>query len=96
MPHLGPGVLFAEQVSIEVGHLEVSLVCKAPHQFPVAHMMELLPLLLSFAALLIPRDSLKPRQSPVQRFKTYVPVQQAVDRGELYRDDGHSQHPGCP
>lgn len=57
--HLGPAILFAEQVSIEVGHLEVFLVCKAPHQFPVAHMMELLPLLLSFTALLKPRDSLK-------------------------------------
>lgn len=62
--HLGPGVLFAEQVRIEVGHLEVSLVCKAPHQLPVAHMMELLPLLLSFAALLVPCDSLKARDSP--------------------------------
>lgn len=57
--HLGPGVFFAEQIGIEVGHLEVFLVCKAPHQFPVAHMMELLPLLLSFTALLKPRDSLK-------------------------------------
>lgn len=61
--HLGPAILFAEQVSIEVRHLEVFLVCKAPHQFPVAHMMELLPLLLSFAALLKPRDSLKTTRS---------------------------------
>lgn len=79
--YLGPGVLFAEQVSIEVGHLEVSLVCKAPHQFPVAHMMELLPLLLSFAALLVPRDSLRER---VQHLQTYVPVQPAADMTDTH------------
>lgn len=57
--HLGPGVLLAEQVGIEVGHLPVPLICEAPHQLPVAHVMELLPLLLSLAALLKPLDSLR-------------------------------------
>lgn len=57
--HLGPGVLLAEQVSIEVGHLPVLLVCEAPHQLPVAHVMKLLPLLLSLTALLKIGDSLE-------------------------------------
>lgn len=52
MSHLGPCILFAEQISVEVGHLPMSLVCETPHQLPVAHVMELLPLLLSFTALL--------------------------------------------
>lgn len=59
MAHLGPGVLLAEQVSVEVGHLPVPLVREAPHQLPVAHVMELLPLLLSLAALLKTSDSLE-------------------------------------
>lgn len=58
MAHLGPGVLLAEQVSVEVGHLPVPLVCEAPHQLPVAHVVELLPLLLSLTALLKALDSL--------------------------------------
>lgn len=59
MADLGPGVLLAEQVSVEVGHLPVPLVREAPHQLPVAHVMELLPLLLSLAALLKTSDSLE-------------------------------------
>lgn len=57
--HLGPGVLLAEQVSVEVGHLPVPLVCEAPHQLPVTHVVELLPLLLNLAALLKTLDSLE-------------------------------------
>lgn len=29
--NLGPGVLLAEQVGVEVGHLPVPLVCETPH-----------------------------------------------------------------
>lgn len=57
--HLRPGVLFAEQVCIEVGHLPVPLISETPHQFPITHVMELLPLLLSFTALLETLDSLQ-------------------------------------
>lgn len=64
MAHLGPGVFLAEQVGVEVGHLEVPLVREAPHQLPVAHVMELLPLLLSLAALLEPHDSLEKHRAP--------------------------------
>lgn len=63
MAHLGPGVLFAEQVSIEIGHLPVPLVCEAPHQLPVTHVVELLPLLLGLAALLKTGDSLQNTQT---------------------------------
>ena len=56
--YLGPRVLLAEQVGVEVGHLPVPLVCKAPHQLPVAHVVELLPLLLGLTALLEPVNSL--------------------------------------
>lgn len=56
--HLGPGVLLAEQVRIEVGHLPVPLVCEAPHQLPVTHVMELLPLLLGLTAFLETLDCL--------------------------------------
>lgn len=59
MAHLGPGVLLAEQVSIEVGHLPVPFVCEAPHQLPVTHVVELLPLLLHLTALLKMLDGLK-------------------------------------
>ena len=59
MAHLGPGVLLAEQVSVEVGHLPMPLVGEAPHELPVAHVVELLPLLLSITALLKTLDSLE-------------------------------------
>ena len=58
LTYLGPRVLLAEQVGVEVGHLPVALVCKAPHQLPVAHVVELLPLLLGLTALLEPFNSL--------------------------------------
>ena len=58
-PHLGPGVLLAEQVSVKVSHLPVPLVREAPHQLPVTHVVELLPLLLGLAALLKAIDSLE-------------------------------------
>lgn len=57
--HLGPGVLLAEQVGIEVGHLPLALVGEAPHQLPVAHVVELLPVLLGLTALLEPLDGLQ-------------------------------------
>lgn len=57
--HLGPGVLLAEQVGIEVGHLPLALVGEAPHQLPVAHVVELLPVLLGLTALLEPLDGLR-------------------------------------
>lgn len=57
--HLGPGVLLAEQVGVEVGHLPLALVGEAPHQLPVAHVVELLPVLLGLTALLEPPDSLR-------------------------------------
>lgn len=50
--YLGPGVLLAEQVGIEVGRLPLALVGGAPHQLPVAHVVELPPVLLGLAALL--------------------------------------------
>lgn len=56
--YLGPGVLLAEQVCVEVGHLPVPLVGEAPHELPIAHVMELPPVLLRFTALLEPLDSL--------------------------------------
>lgn len=56
--HLGPGVLLAQQVGVEVGHFPLALVGKAPHQLPVAHVVELLPVLLGLAALFKPPDSL--------------------------------------
>ena len=56
--HLGPGVLPAEQVCVEVGHLPLGLVGEAPHQLPVAHVVELLPVLLGLTALLEPPDGL--------------------------------------
>lgn len=65
--HLGPAVLLAEQVSIEVGHLPLALVGEAPHQLPVAHVMELLPVLLGLTALLEPPDGLRaPAGQPQQ------------------------------
>lgn len=56
--HLGPGVLLAEQVCVEVRHLPLALIGEAPHQLPVAHVMELLPVLLGLTALLEPPDGL--------------------------------------
>lgn len=55
---LGPAALLTEQVGVEVGHLPVSLVGEAPHQLPVAHMVELLPGLLRLAAILKQRHRL--------------------------------------
>lgn len=59
LAHLGPGVLFAEKVGIEVGHLPLALVGEAPHELPVAHVVELLPVLLSLTALFKPPDGLR-------------------------------------
>lgn len=59
MAHLRPRVLLAEKVSVEVGHLPVSLVCEAPHQLPVTHVVKLFPLLLSLTTLLETSDSLE-------------------------------------
>lgn len=56
--HLGPGVLLAQQVGVEVSHLPLALVGEAPHQFPVAHVVKLLPVLLGLTALLETPDSL--------------------------------------
>lgn len=49
---LGPAAFLAEQVGVKVGHLPVPLVSEAPHQFPVAHVVKLLPGLLCFATIL--------------------------------------------
>lgn len=57
--HLGPAVLLAEQVGVEVGHLPLALVGEAPHQLPVAHVVELLPVLLGLTALLETPDGLQ-------------------------------------
>lgn len=67
--HLGPGVLLGEQVSVEVGHLPLAFVGEAPHQLPVAHVVELLPVLLGLAALLKPLDGL---QVPLLSFGSSV------------------------
>lgn len=56
--HLRPGVLLAEQVCIEVGHLPVSFIGETPHQLPVTHVMKLFPGLLGFTALLKTLNSL--------------------------------------
>lgn len=50
--YLGPAALLAQQVCVEVRHLPHSLVGEAPHQLPVAHVVELLPCLLGLAAIL--------------------------------------------
>ena len=58
--YLGPAALLAQQVCVEVRHLPVSLVGVAPHQLPVAHVVELLPRLLGLAAVFKERNSLVP------------------------------------
>lgn len=58
LAHLGPGVLLAQQVGVEEGHLPLALVGEAPHELPVAHVVKLLPVLLGLAALLKPLDGL--------------------------------------
>lgn len=50
--YLGPAALLAQQVGIEVSHLPHTLVGEAPHQLPVAHVVELFPGLLGLAAVL--------------------------------------------
>ena len=50
--HLGPAALLAQQVGVEVRDLPASFVGEAPHQLPVAHVVELLPRLLGLAAVL--------------------------------------------
>lgn len=49
--YLGPAALVAQQVRVEVRHPPRSLVGEAPHQLPVAHVVELLPSVLRPAAL---------------------------------------------
>ncbi|KAG9343937.1 hypothetical protein JZ751_013325 [Albula glossodonta] len=61
LPYLGPAALLAEQVGVEVGHLPNTLVSKTPHQLPVAHVVELLPGLLSPAAIFKQRHRLDGR-----------------------------------
>lgn len=68
--HLGPGVLFAEQICIEVCHLPLTFVCEAPHEFPIAHVMKLLPILLGFTAFFKPFDGLENQKKTL---KDYTP-----------------------
>lgn len=56
--YLWPSVFLAQQVCVEKSHLPLALVGEAPHQLPVAHVVKLLPVLLSFTAFLIPTDCL--------------------------------------
>lgn len=49
--YLGPAALLAQKVCVEVRHLPCSLIGEAPHQLPVAHVVELLPCLLGLAAI---------------------------------------------
>lgn len=49
--YLGPAALLAQKVCIEVRHLPCLLIGEAPHQLPVAHVVELLPRLLGLAAI---------------------------------------------
>lgn len=56
--HLGPAALLTQEVGVEVGHPPRPFVGEAPHQLPVAHVVELLPGLLRFTAVLKERHRL--------------------------------------
>lgn len=51
--YLGPAALLAQQVSVAVRLLPLLLVRVSPHQFPVTHVVDLLPLLLAADAFLV-------------------------------------------
>lgn len=66
LSNLRPAVLLAQQICVEVRHLPHPFVGKAPHQFPVAHVMKLLPSLLCWAAFFKFLDGLA-REGKVNR-----------------------------
>lgn len=57
--HLGPAALLAQQVGVVVRLLPLLLVRVSPHQLPVAHVVDLLPLLLAADTLLVLGPGLK-------------------------------------